>query len=417
MISRIKGTQDFIDLTLFNFIIDQARKHLELYSFSQIETPLLEPTELFKRSLGLQTDVVGKEMYTVNTGPHGDDICLRPEATAAIVRAFIENHIQQTPWKVFLAGAMFRHERPQKGRYRQFHQISIEVIGAAAVMQDVQFIVMLDHFFGQKLLIPNYVLQLNFLGCPEDRARHKIALKEFLLSDEAHIICNLCKDRSEKNIMRIFDCKNEVCQKLYTTAPRITDYLCGQCSGEWSIICEQLNILGVKYSHQPTLVRGLDYYNKIVFEFVSNNLGAQNTFCAGGRYDQLITQIGGKTDQPSLGAAMGIERLMLLLEDHKDLLVLPKKPVLHLIMPMGHDEQLPALTLANSLRSQGLAVDVMLEGDSIKSMMKKADKINAHYALIIGSDEQQAHEVTIKNMVTGESYRVKQADALSALTS
>ncbi|MFI5333516.1 MAG: histidine--tRNA ligase, partial [Candidatus Babeliales bacterium] len=289
MISRVKGTQDFLDLSLFNAIVDQCKRQAAVYGFTEIATPILEHTELFKRSLGLHTDVVNKEMFIIQTSSENDEsesICLRPEATASIVRAFVENHVQQTPWKVFTYGPMFRHERPQKGRYRQFHQISLEIIGSAAVAQDVQLIKMLDRFFSEKLLCSNYALHINYLGCAQDRAAYTATLKKFLDS-VSNYLCPLCTERKEKNILRIFDCKNPNCQQVYTKAPHITDALCTACATEWHQLQEQLSLLSVSYHHNPTLVRGLDYYSKTVFEFVSGNLGAQNAFCAGGRYDQL----------------------------------------------------------------------------------------------------------------------------------
>src|SRR5581483_1220821 len=214
-------------------------------------------------------------------------ICLRPEMTASTVRAFIDNHIQQTPWKVFSYGPCFRYERPQKGRYRQFHQITTEIIGATSITHDAQFIMMLDRFFHETLHINSYALVVNFLGCAQDRVHFKVLLKQFMDSDKAQGVCDQCKERKERNILRIFDCKNSSCQTIYQQAPVITDHLCSECAHEWQELQQQLSLLSVSHVHKPTLVRGLDYYNKTVFEFVSKNLGAQDTFCGGGRYNQL----------------------------------------------------------------------------------------------------------------------------------
>ncbi|HJM69233.1 MAG TPA: histidine--tRNA ligase, partial [Candidatus Babeliales bacterium] len=324
--NKIKGTQDFIDLQLFNFIIDKARKQCEQYNFSQIATPILEPTELFKRSLGTETDVVSKEMYTVDTGPNGDNICLRPEATASTIRAFIENKIQQTPWKVFSWGAMFRHERPQKGRFRQFHQFNLEVIGSNAISEDALCVKMLDSLFSDSFGISEYALMINFLGKPEERRTYVVVLNKYLdtVIDKA---CKTCVVRKESNILRVFDCKNETCQSLYKDAPKIVDNLT-ESAEEWKQLQEQLDLLSVSYTVDPKLVRGLDYYSKTVFEFVSPNLGSQNTFCGGGRYNNLVKAIGGKQDQPSIGASIGIERLMMVLEPLKDTLALPQPAAL-----------------------------------------------------------------------------------------
>jgi len=415
MFQRIKGTQDFLDLTLFKFIVDQASKHLALNHFHQIDTPILEPTEMYKRSLGVETDVVSKEMFLIATNPESESICLRPEATASTVRAFVENGIQQVPWKVFSWGPMFRHERPQKGRYRQFHQINIEVIGSAAIAQDAQLISILDKFFSHILMFDSYALAINFLGCSEDRAAFKNTLHEFLVLNRDKI-CSDCKKRMESNIMRVYDCKTPTCQALYEKdAPRLTDNLCVPCNQEWKQLQDQLEMLSVSFSIKPTLVRGLDYYSKTVFEFVSSNLGAQNAFCGGGRYDKLVSEIGGKEDQPSVGCAIGIERLMLILDPIKDKLPLPVEPTLHVVIPMSQDQHVVALLVAQELTSHGLCADVLLENDSMKSMMRKANKLAAKYALIIGSQEQESKEVTIKDMMTGQEAKVKQIDLVSHL--
>ncbi len=412
---RVKGTQDFLDLRLFNHIIDLAKKQLETYHFTEIATPILEPLELFKRSLGLYTDVVSKEMFVIQGAQEEDALCLRPEATAPTLRAFIENGVQQTPWKVFTWGPMFRHERPQKGRYRQFHQLSMEIIGSASVAQDAFFITMLDRFFHEKLHLNNYALVINYLGCFADRKAYQEVLKEFLESPEAATICTTCIERKDKNIMRIFDCKSPTCQQIYRQAPTLIESLCGGCSGEWAQLQEQLHLLSVSYACKPTLVRGLDYYCKTVFEFISNDLGAQNTFCGGGRYDQLVSQLGGKQDQPSIGAAMGIERLMLLLDPMPPALSLPLPAAVHVIIPMAPQQFSLALLIADALTAAGLCIEVLLEGDSVKSMLRHANKMGAAYALLLGDDEQQSRTVTVKNMVTSAQEKIRQIDLLEYL--
>lgn len=417
MISRVKGTQDFLDLSLFNTIIDQCKRHVALYGFTEIATPIIEHTDLFKRSLGLHTDVVNKEMFLIASSSEQeerDSICLRPEATASIVRAFVEGQVQQTPWKVFTYGPMFRYERPQKGRYRQFHQISLEIIGSAAVAQDVQLITMLDRFFSEKLQCANYALHINYLGCAQDRASYSTTLKKFLDAHAASL-CSLCLERKEKNILRVFDCKNPNCQQVYTKAPRISDALCASCTHEWGQLQEQLSLLSVSYHHEPKLVRGLDYYSKTVFEFVSGSLGAQNAFCAGGRYDQLVTNVGGKQDQPSIGAAIGIERLMLMLEPSRERLTLQQAAPLHVIIPLTAQHHALALLLADELLAQNLATEILLEGDSLKSMLRKANKLGARYCLLLGEDEQAHREVTVKNMVTGQEERIAQTALIGFL--
>lgn len=416
MIQKVKGTQDFLDLTLFNFIVTTIKKHLSVYNFTEIQTPLVEYLDLFQRSLGEHTEVVSKEMFVIESRQESSDgrMCLRPEMTASTVRAFNENGIQQLPWKVFSYGPCFRYERPQKGRYRQFHQITMEIIGSASVAQDVQFIAMLNRFFQQTLHGVSYELNVNFLGCSDDRAAFIQILKNFLNSDDSQGICSQCVYRKEHNVMRVFDCKNADCQVIYRNAPRITDNLCECCAQEWQQLQQQLSALCVHYVHRSTLVRGLDYYNKTVFEFVSKNLGAQDAFCGGGRYNQLVQQLGGREDQPSVGAAIGIERLMLLLEQVSDALPIERSIPLHIIIPMSNQQHTMALLLADTLRAGNLRVDVLFDG-SVKSMMRKANKLNAAFMLVLGETEQQNNTVMIKNMTTGEDVSVAQNAALDFL--
>lgn len=413
MISRIKGTRDFVDLTLFNFIVKQASEHVQLYGFNQIMTPILEPVELFKRALGQHTDVVSKEMYLVHAGGEVQDICLRPEATASTARAFVENHIEQIPWNVFSWGPMFRHERPQKGRYRQFYQFNIEMVGAESVAYDVHFIKMLDRLFCDRFKLANYAVKINFLGCAADREQFKTVLNSFL---DKHIetICKTCRERKDKNILRIFDCKNETCSQLYQSAPKLTNHLCDSCTTEWQQLQDQLSLTSVSWVHDPTLVRGLDYYNKTVFEFVSDNLGAQNAFCAGGRYGHLIEYAGGKPDQPCIGAAMGIGRLLLLLEPTQESLALPQKPALHVVIPMDAAQHSLALLVADMLIVNKLATEIFFDG-SLKSRMRKANKYGAKYVLLIGPDEQIVKQVTLKNMATGQEQRIDQTELARVL--
>ena len=417
MIPRIKGTQDFIDCTLFNFIIDSIKKHLSLYRFIEIQTPILESIDLFVRSLGTHTDVVSKEMFLIEARQESSEgrICLRPEGTAPTVRAFNEHHIQTIPWKVFSWGPMFRYERPQKGRFRQFHQVTIEIIGSGSIAEDAQCITMLDRFFHETLQLNNYALVINFLGCSSDREKYLAILKKFLNKPGVvENICDQCKERKEHNSMRIFDCKNPQCQEIYKTAPHIADHVCAECTQEWKELQNQLLLLSVSYAYKPTLVRGLDYYTKTVFEFVSKDLGAQDTFCGGGRYNQLVKELGNKQDHPAIGAAFGIERLMLLLEPLRDQLPIAQKAALHMIIPMALAQHTLALLLADELRAHGICTDIVLEG-SMKSMMRKASSLGAAYALILGETEQQNGTVMVKNMVTGTEEAIAQIEVMKYL--
>ncbi|MBX9830376.1 histidine--tRNA ligase [Candidatus Babeliales bacterium] len=412
MIARVRGTEDLLDLTLYNFIVGKTQEHFGRHNFNQISTPILENTQLFVHSLGTGTDVVSKEMYIID-GDQDNSICLRPEVTAATIRACFENRIDRFPWKVFNIGPMFRRERPQKGRLRQFHQISIEVIGTSAIGQDAQFIKMLDTLFSNVFKLENYALKINFLGCASDRATHKEKLIVFLnsLIDQ---ICPTCIERKDKNTLRVFDCKNETCKNLYTKAPRLTDCLCSTCDQEWQTLQTLLQFTSVNYIIDTNLVRGLDYYNRTVFEFFSKDLGAQDTFCGGGRYS-LGREVGAKEDYESIGAAMGIERLLLLLEPLQHQLALTQPPVLHVILPLANEQDALALLLANTLQQNKLATDIIFEKASMTNMLKKANRTGAKYVLVLGEQEQQDGTVTIKNMMTGQTETVKQAEAVNFL--
>lgn len=429
MISRIKGTQDFLNLSVYNGIVAQAKKHFIEYHFHEIATPLIEPLDLFKRSLGLETDVVSKEMYLViptvaeamaeqaAMAPRGEKMCLRPELTASIMRAFVNAGIQDTPWKVFSVGPAFRHERPQKGRYRQFHQMSIEVIGSESVMQDALFLAMFDTLFSNVLKLQGYALLINYLGTREDRAEYQKVLRKFLEKNRA-ALCDLCKHRMNTNIMRVFDCKQESCQELYKNAPTIIDTMCQESAFEWQQLKNMLEELSISYSVKPTLVRGLDYYNKTVFEFVSidsEGLGAQNTFCGGGRYDTLATAVGAAKDYPSIGAAMGMERLQLLLEAQGTLQVQEVEPALCVVIPLGAAQQPLALHILQMLHAHHKCADIILDKTSIKSMFKAADKMGAQWAILLGPDEQAQGMATIKNMITGNEIKVAQRDIIEHL--
>ncbi len=412
IIPRVKGTHDYLDLRFYHYVVQTVTKHLKHYNYSEIKTPIIEHTDLYKRSLGQHTDVVTKEMFLLQSAKENESLCLRPEATAPAMRAYLENRIAAKPWKVFSVGPMFRHERPQKGRFRQFHQINIEVINAPSIATDVSLITMLDRLFSEQLKLDNYALLINFLGTQEDRALFKEKLHAYLNTIQENL-CATCITRKEKNILRIFDCKNEQCQALYDNAPKITDHLSTQSEQEWEQVQNQLHMLSVSYSIDPKLVRGLDYYDKTAFEFVSNNLGSQNTFCGGGRYNRLAQELGAREDIPSIGAAMGIERIMLLLEDKKEDL-LPTQNALYVILPLDEEQHMIALLLADTLRAHGLTTDVLF-GGSLKNRMKRSNNMGARSVLMIGSDEQKENSVLVKNMLTGTEELIKQINVVPYL--
>lgn len=413
MISRVRGTEDILDLNLYNFILEQAKRHLHIHNFTEIDTPILEHTNLFVRAVGEQTDIVSKEMYVFQKENEEDSICLRPEITASIIRAYFENGVQQRPWKVFAHGPVFRKERPQKGRWRQFTQLSVELIAAKEIEYDAYFLKMIDSFVSDVLKLENYAIKLNFLGCGNDRKNHRRALIDFL-DTKKDCMCQTCLDRRIKNPLRVLDCKNENCQKILQESPKLLDFLCSECATEWKKLTDLLSLLSISYVVDHTLVRGLDYYNKTVFEFVSRGLGAQNAFCGGGRYS-LGSEIDNKEDVPCIGVGFGMGRLQMLVEQNKDKLLIPTPAPLHVILPMDEAQKPLALMLASELQSKGLATEVILSSASMTNLMKKANRLGAKFVLILGEEEQKNGTVSIKNMQNGQSVVVKQSDAFSAL--
>ena len=417
MFSKVKGTQDWLDMALLQGVLAKVHTFLAVHNFSEIATPLLEYAALFERSLGNETDVVSKQMFFI--APHKEEsekdrLCLRPEATAGIMRAYLENqHELPNPWKVYTVGPMFRYERPQKGRFRQLHQISLEAIGVASLQYDALFISMLAHLFEEILELSTFVIHVNYLGNSEDRERYKKALREFM---DGKDICATCQHRKNTNVLRALDCKVETCKKIYETAPEITSYFSDETEKEWKELQDNLHMLGVTFLHNPFLVRGLDYYNKTVFEFVGTALGAQNALCGGGRYDGLSQELGSKEMVPSIGVGIGIERLLLLCQEHADTLS-AKKSALHVIIPFDQAQHSLSLLLASTLTKHGICTDVLLESGSIKTKMKKANKQGAAYALLIGQDEMENNYVTIKHMITGAEEKVEQGKLLHYLQS
>ncbi len=397
MIQRIRGTEDIFNLQNELMLIETIRVLLMQHTFCEIALPLFESTNLFVRSLGTSTDVVSKEMYTFSTGT-GESISLRPEATASTVRAFLEAGIQTRPWKVFTYGPMFRHERPQKGRWRQFNQVSIESIGTENILNDVLFIRMLYFLFAQKLELTQFALHINWLGTIEDRKIFKTELFDFLVPLQNEM-CQICQVRLTKNILRIFDCKNDACQKVYLQAPKLVDFLSQESSAQWEVVQKTLQNLGLSYQINTSLVRGLDYYSGIVFEFTSDVLGAQSAFCGGGRYE-LSSQLEGPV-VPSIGAAIGVGRL-LILQEVEQKIIEPKKDFLIVILPLSKEQEQVAIKTYTTLIDAGLCVEIILGKNSMKQLFKKAHQLKASYALIIGEQEVQTQQYVLKDMKTGE---------------
>lgn len=407
-----RGTQDVLPAQSYKWkhIEEVAKKISALYGFKEIRFPTFEHTELFQRSVGDTTDVVQKEMYTFND--KGDrSITLRPEGTAGVVRTVIEHGLlnEALPLKVFYLISCFRYEKPQAGRLREFHQFGAEMFGSASPDADAQLIAMIHNIF-DFLGIKNLSLEINSIGCPTCRKKYHEALTAYF---KAHIdeLCETCKSRLEKNPMRILDCKSPVCSALAKDAPKITDYLCEECQTHFDGVKKRLELSGISYTVNPRIVRGLDYYTKTVFEFVSDNIGAQGTVCGGGRYDGLVAQMGGQPT-PALGFAMGLERLILLMDacgcEYK-----PEPTCDLYIASIGEAASLKAFEMVSKLRTEGLYAENDVIGRSVKAQMKYADKIGAKFSLVLGDDEILNNRAKLKNMATGETVEISLDEDLS----
>ncbi|MBQ6707517.1 MAG: histidine--tRNA ligase [Clostridia bacterium] len=402
----VKGTLDFLpkDIHKNQFIENSLLQIAECFGFKEMRTPVFEHTELFTRSVGDTTDVVQKEMYTFND--KGDrSITLRPEGTAGAARAFLENGLfnEPLPMKICYLTSCYRYEKPQAGRLREFHQFGVECFGTSDPASDAEVIALASQVF-DFFEVDNIDLQINSIGCPKCRAEYHKALKEYFESKKEEL-CHTCLERLDKNPMRILDCKSPICSAIAKDAPKILDYLCDECDEHFKMVQKYLDVQGIEYTINPTIVRGLDYYTKTVFEFVSNDIGAQGTVCGGGRYDGLIEELGGPS-MPSLGFGMGLERLMLLLEAQKRNFPEERKPELF-IVTIGDEAKLKAVELARELRLDGSSVLYDLGGRSMKAQMKLANKLGAQTVIVLGEDEIKNDEAVLKDMQSGNSETVK----------
>ena len=404
-IKSIKGTADVLpsDSYKWQFVerlfLDTAR----LYGFNEIRIPTFEDKRLFIRSVGDTTDVVQKEMYSF-TDQGGRELALRPEGTAGVNRAVIESGLINGALPVKLAYNLscFRAEKPQAGRMREFHQLGMELFGSASPSADAEIISFVDHFFGV-LGIKNVSLEINSIGCPHCRKNYHAALKAYFEERKEHL-CETCLGRLEKNPLRILDCKNPECHEIAKEAPVVLDYLCDDCRAHFEGLKKRLDTLNISYTVNPRIVRGLDYYVRTVFEFVSGDLGAQSTICGGGRYDGLLGSLGG-ADQPGIGYAMGVERLLMVMKAQGIEIPAPASCDLY-IGSMGEEASVKALGLAASLREEGFSAECDIIGRSVKAQMKYADKIGARYSMILGDNELAENKAKIKNMATGETSEV-----------
>ena len=394
MLKALRGTKDILpkDVSLWQRIEDSARDIFSIYGYKQIRTPIIEEASLFMRSIGQASDIVQKEMY-IFSDRGGRNIALRPEATASIVRAYLENSMGQKEGltKLFYIGPMFRSERPQKGRYRQFHQIGVEAIGSDNPFLDVEVILLAMRFL-EKIGVEDCTLKINSLGCEKDKAK---IIEGYRKSVKSHLeaLCSDCNDRYNKNVLRIFDCKEEKCRNIAEKI-KTENVLCKDCANHFESVKEALKKSGISYEVDSKIVRGLDYYTKTVFEITQKDLGAKDAICAGGRYNNLIRDMGGK-DTAAVGFAFGIERLVLAIKE--DLHGSASSPDVFMATA---DEVLyeEAFSLMKSLRDKGISCDMDYENKTLKSQMKKAEKLSARFCIIYGGDEFCKSKVVLRDM-------------------
>ena len=410
MINIPKGTKDVLPAESYKwqFVERVAREVAASFNVKEIRTPTFEATELFQRGVGNTTDIVNKEMYTfLDKGNRS--MTLKPEGTAGVGRAFIENGLQGgvLPLKMFYITPAFRYERPQAGRLREFHQFGVELFGAKGAEMDAEAI-MIANALLKKLGI-SVRLKLNSIGCPECRKRYNEALKAFF-APHIEALCYDCKTRFEKNPLRLLDCKEESCKKINAAAPSILEYLCEDCAQHFEKVKEYLAIAGVEYEIDERIVRGLDYYTRTVFEFVASGIGAQGTVCAGGRYDGLIEELGGKS-VPAVGFAAGLERLLMVMEQCGVEIPQPKTPTVY-FAGMDDESRKQCFRLCAQLRAAGILAEIDQMERSIKAQFKYADKLGVQYVAVIGESELAEGAMNVKNMATGESEKVAFANAV-----
>jgi len=408
-IQAIKGVKDVLpeDMPAWQHLEATARRIFEEYGFAEIRVPVFEYTELFARSIGASTDIVEKEMYTFEDRD-GRKITLRPEGTAGVVRAFIEHKLYADSQlvKLYYLGPMFRHERPQKGRYRQFYQIGVEALGGTHPHVDIDILAMLHRLFS-KLGITGLTLQVNSLGDAECRGAYRDALRAYL-KGKLSTLCADCQRRYDTNPLRVLDCKVDA--DKFGDSPVMLDHLCGPCKEHFTAVEGGLRKLGIPFVVNPRLVRGLDYYTRTTFELVMAHEGAQNTVAAGGRYDGLVKEIGGPA-VPGIGFALGVERAVSLMDTSA---LKPPRPDLY-VAALGNEAVDAMLTVVHALRNEGLRVETDPSGASLKSQMKKADKYGAAYTLIVGEQELRSQTAVLRNMETKEQVAVALSGIVEAL--
>ncbi|MFN3134397.1 MAG: histidine--tRNA ligase [Candidatus Kryptonium sp.] len=416
ILKNVRGTKDILpdESYKWQYVEQRVRKIFEVYNYREIRTPIFEETELFARGIGELTDIVSKEMYTfLDKG--GTSLTLKPEMTASVMRAYIQYEInKQLPlFKVYYISPMFRQERPQAGRLRQFHQIGAEAIGSQNPEVDAEIIALVLHII-ESFDIKNYALKLNSVGCQNCRPAYKEVLREYLrkfydlLSEDS-------KNRLERNPLRVLDSKDEKDKKVVENAPLIYEYLCNECREHFEELKGILNTIGIKYEIEPHLVRGLDYYTKTAFEVISPDLGSQDAVAGGGRYDLLSKELGGP-DVPGVGFALGVDRMMLILEKNNYKFSEISKPFVY-VAYLGHNSQKFAFNIVFSLRKKMIPCEVELLNRSLKSQMKEADRQGVKFVIIIGEDELKNAKCTVRDMKSGEQFEVELSKILEFITS
>lgn len=409
-----KGTKDVLpkDSYKWQYIEKKWDQICSEYGFKEMRTPTFESTELFNRGVGDTTDIVQKEMYTFEDMGHRS-ITLKPEGTSPAVRAFIESnqYAETQPTKYYYDTSCFRYEKPQAGRLREFHQFGIENFGTSSMLADAEVIALASEFL-KRMNVPDVELHISSVGCRHCRPVYREKLQEYLRPryDE---LCDTCKTRFDKNPMRILDCKSEVCWDIAKGAPMMLDYLCDDCKAALEELMKYLDAMGIEYKIDPTIVRGLDYYTKTAFEFITNKIGAQGTVCGGGRYDHLIEEVGGP-DMPGVGFGLGKERLLMLMESCDNDFGGEQTP--EIFVAWIGDENLPySLALLNELRQKGVKAVLDTKARNLKGQLKYANKLGALYSVVIGEDEVKTGELTLKDMKEGNQVKVHRDELITEI--
>lgn len=400
MINIPKGTKDMLpqDAYKWHYVENAARRVAAGFGFKEIRTPMFEHTELFLRGVGETTDIVTKEMYTFDD-KGGRSMTLRPEGTAGVARCFVENGLFQgvLPMKAYYLASVFRYEKPQNGRLREHHQFGVECYGSDSPFADAE-VISLAYAFLKEVGLEELELNINSIGCPDCRAQYNKALKAYI-GENLNGMCAQCRERFDKNPLRILDCKEERCKAITAKAPKITDFLCEECKEHFEKLQQLLALRNIPFKVNSGIVRGLDYYTRTVFEFISTDIGAQGTVCGGGRYNNLVEEVGGK-HMPAVGFGLGLERLLLVLESLNKLDAPPECTDVY-ILPVGENAKNYAVALVSKLRDCGISAETDIMDRGVKAQMKYADKSGARYVIVLGDDEINGGRVRIKDMRDG----------------